>query len=148
MATYKTDRFYFDEIINSSIEGIVVVQEGFIKKANNTLIEISGYEHEVELKDKLVTGILVPTAIEKYATYSEKVFQELSLIKKNGDVIPVIIKIKDIRYKNEDYKIIYILDITEIKEKEKMLTYQSKLSIMGEMINMIAHQWRQPLSSI
>ncbi len=42
----------------------------------------------------------------------------------------------------------YILDITEIKEKEKMLTYQSKLSIMGEMISMIAHQWRQPLSSI
>ncbi|WP_066346967.1 PAS domain-containing sensor histidine kinase [Aliarcobacter cryaerophilus] len=148
MTTYKTNCFYFDEIINSTIEGIIVVKEGFIKKANNTLIEISGYEDEDDLKNKLVTGILIPAATEKYTTYSEKLFQEISLIKKNGEIIPVIIKIKDINYEDENYKIIYILDITEIKDKEKMLTYQSKLSIMGEMISMIAHQWRQPLSSI
>ena len=148
MSTFKTKQFYFDEIINNSIEGIILVQEGFIKKANNTLIEISGYEKEEEIVDKLVTGLLIPVTTEKYKTYSKRLFQELSLIKKNGESIPVIIKIKDISYENQEYKIIYILDITEIKEKEKMLTYQSKLSIMGEMISMIAHQWRQPLSSI
>ncbi len=55
-----------------------------------------------------------------------------------------------LKHDNGDIKsyIGYILDITEQKNKERLLFEQSKLASMGEMIGNIAHQWRQPLSII
>lgn len=39
-------------------------------------------------------------------------------------------------------------EVAERKQQEHLLVQNCKLAAMGEMIGMIAHQWRQPLSSV
>ncbi len=39
-------------------------------------------------------------------------------------------------------------EVAAHRKKEKMLIQQSKMAAMGDMISMIAHQWRQPLNQM
>ncbi len=49
---------------------------------------------------------------------------------------------------NESLEIKVQEKIDELIQKDKLLNVQAKQAVMGEMISMIAHQWRQPLSTI
>jgi len=40
------------------------------------------------------------------------------------------------------------MDITDLKKKDELMMAQSRHAAMGEMIGMIAHQWRQPIAGI
>ena len=57
-------------------------------------------------------------------------------------------KTKELQQFNESLEKIVEKEIAKNKEKEKLLFEQSKMASMGEMIENIAHQWRQPLSMI
>lgn len=49
---------------------------------------------------------------------------------------------------NKELKEQVAIEIKKNEENEKLLAHQSKMASMGEMLENIAHQWRQPLSVI
>ncbi|MGE0739545.1 ATP-binding protein [Sulfurimonas sp.] len=49
---------------------------------------------------------------------------------------------------NESLEVVVEQKLEELRRKDQILEVQSKQAVMGEMISMIAHQWRQPLSTI
>jgi len=60
----------------------------------------------------------------------------------------VFLKTKELREINESLEATVQEKIEELIQKDEILTAQSKQAVMGEMISMIAHQWRQPLNTI
>jgi signal transduction histidine kinase len=57
-------------------------------------------------------------------------------------------KTKELNEMNKNLEKLVKEKTKELIQKEKILNHQSKMAAMGEMLENIAHQWRQPLSLI
>ena len=76
-------------------------------------------------------------------------------LRKDGSTYPVDVYLQPTIYSAKPCYMAIILDTTEresmkqeVKVKEEMMIAQSRNAAMGEMIGMIAHQWRQPITVI
>ena len=70
------------------------------------------------------------------------------LQKSEIEKIKIIVQKEELKKANEILQSKIDIAVKEIKRKEKQLQQQSRLAQMGEAINMIAHQWSQPLGAV
>lgn len=108
---------------------------------NFDILNYPNYQKEKleELKERLKSGEMWSGTLKSIKKNGD-VFWLKSTILPNFDSNSNIISYDSI---NED-----ITSSVELKNKQKILIEQSKSAAMGEMISIIAHQWRQPLQAI
>lgn len=138
----------FRQLLDENIAGIIIVKNNTIKYLNDELLNILEINSKEELLKQNVQKLFKNSSIEELIKKQEEDTFEYKLNFKNKKTIPVLLKIKEINYENQSSYIVSIIDLTDIKNKEELLLQQSKMASLGEMIGNIAHQWRQPLSTI
>ena len=141
--------YSFKTLFNSTMEMIVIHDQGICIDANNVAIKFFKFKN----KDQLIGRNLLDFVDKKYKEVVKRNYlidtlpYEFELIINEQKYI-CLAQDKFIELDNHRLKLTTLIDITELKAKDRLLFQQSKMASMGEMIGNIAHQWRQPLSVI
>ncbi len=136
----------------NGVEMITKIRE--ISKHITILITSSNADNFINLIRLGIDGyILKPVEVQQFTDIIQKVIEKLqtkdelynykiSLEQQVKD------KTKELELLNKNLEKKVKEEIAKNKQKEKLLAQQSKMAAMGEMLENIAHQWRQPLSVI
>ncbi len=103
----------------------------------------------IQLLNKVIDNKILPFDLKDKEIISMlSSFMALSISKAQEDVV----KLKEVNDKlviiNENLEKKVQEEVSSNQQKSAIIFHQSKMASMGEMLTNIAHQWRQPLSTI
>ena len=154
-----------DVIYNSQRAIVVVAQGAKIQDVNKIFFEEFGFKNLEDFKSKhqCICELFVKVEGEDFLLsevdgyswnrylqlYRDKLHR-VCMIGANGKEKVYEVKTSGNIFADEleQEEVIVFHDITEQRNQKKILINQSRQAAMGEMIAMIAHQWRQPLTTI
>jgi len=150
---------YANTIIESNTNAIVTLDSNLKVQTYNHMSEtIFGYSKQEMIGEpffpKVISKESLPINQEGSLNFktileieNKEEVREIKAINKKGQIFPIRISF-GISGETKDMLIISMQDISKEILKDKIMMQQAKFAALGEMIAIIAHQWRQPLAQL
>jgi len=136
---YITSQEYFNEQNQLNTYHNQTFVMASITESSSDYIELNEYKGEnitpFEIANKNLYSIMHKTA------------NELNRLTENLE-IRVNQRTKELKILNEDLQVRINNAVRKVKRQNTIMTQQARLASMGEILENIAHQWRQPLNTI
>ncbi|MGQ9818202.1 MAG: two-component system sensor histidine kinase NtrB, partial [bacterium] len=148
-------RLYNERIINSVATGIMVVKsDGLITTVNPEAERVFGYKKDelIGYSIKSLEGIeqLWNKLEQAMATGKPIIRDEVEVQNKDGEKIPIGFNITLFETPEKDISgcVVIFKDLSEIRRLEDKVKQNERLSYLGKMASWVAHEIRNPLTSI
>lgn len=151
--TLKENQDYTAQVVANMANGLLSVDPGGRAVSyNRKALELLGL-HEAEIQGMDLRGIIdfEASGIQRTLDRCEPVLErELQHRSATGEVIPVALSVTPIRGDDGRCRsaVIVLRDLREIKRLEEEVRRSEKLAAVGELAAGVAHEIRNPLSSI
>ena len=159
----QKEQIYVQKILDLDENIILVTNENTTKKANKKFLEFFNFDtieefslqHDticdfiVKIDDKLISedktidGFLWTNYL--LSTQDNQSKHTITILYNNNYYLFTSFVDK---FDQKGNIILTLQNVTDLKKRDKLLYEKSKLATIGELIKNVAHQWRQPLSSI
>ena len=165
VAEDKTEKYHLEQSLVEETNRLKLLLANagdyihILDRDGNVLMFSDSFANSLGYTNDEIKSLNVKDWDEKYKSIEElftspKTFESFHK-RKDGTTFEVEIRTAGIRLDGKDYLYAASRDITdrkkaqeELRKRDILIEQQARLVSMGEMIGNIAHQWRQPLSTI
>ncbi len=151
--TLKQTQDYTRQVVASMANGLLSINpDGKIASYNLLALELLDLK-ESEVREKNLKSVFdfKETGIDDILSGCQSVIdREISHRQKSGELLPMVLSVTPIRDEGEACTgaVIVLRDLREIKQLEKKVRQSEKLAAIGRLAAGVAHEIRNPLSSI
>lgn len=150
---------YYQTLFNVANDAILISKGSRIAECNQKTMEVFGFAKEVMLGKSMLDlspvyqpdGVPSKEKLQDILHASHEGEQQIfrwAFIRANGMEFPASISLKIFQLNDEELTLSSIRDISKRVDAEGQLMQAQKMAAVGEMLAIIAHQWRQPLNTL
>jgi len=143
-------------ILDNALETIAIFENNNCIHINKSGIDTHGFHHKDEAIGKNVFEFIAPEYLDMVTQHILQNYEEPYEIKakrKDGILVPAIVRGQNITFHNKTLRIVSLIDLTEIKQKEHQLIEaknkaEEATKLKSEFLANMSHEIRTPMNGI